>query len=248
VKRPDLAALTLSRGAHRKRENGMCVMEAAAWYAGQPHTDAPPCVSGVIRTILIAWNDALPEAERQRLKGLIPILPGTADAGPAAEDRRSWMAADWLVRTHAPAWLRLARFDDHAAALEGLPELTTDELAHAAMPIIKTARAAGGDLTAHDESGHYSAVRAESDSAADYAARSSAYSVASPATCPVACDAAYRSARSGARSAARESSHSAADYLTASSAALDALAPTVAALQDSTYALVERMCAVGRDQ
>src|SRR5690606_23822864 len=61
--------------------------------------------------------------ERQQLKRYIPRLVdsrGTAEQ----EERRAWMAADWLVRVHAPAWLRFAGLTEQAALLEGLPEVT----------------------------------------------------------------------------------------------------------------------------
>ena len=44
-----LAALTtLAHGAHDSPADGLCAMEAAAWLAGEPHSDHPACVSPVI--------------------------------------------------------------------------------------------------------------------------------------------------------------------------------------------------------
>ena len=42
-----LGPLSLEKGAH-KRGSGMCAMEAAAYIAGEPHSDHPVCVSPVI--------------------------------------------------------------------------------------------------------------------------------------------------------------------------------------------------------
>ena len=39
-----LATLTLKNGSHPSPDDGLCVMEAAAWVAGEPHSDHPACV------------------------------------------------------------------------------------------------------------------------------------------------------------------------------------------------------------
>lgn len=91
-----LRRLSLKRGGHESRENGLCVMEAVAWYAGREHTDHPPCVSPVIGSFLRSWNDALPtDEDRDRLlKRYVPLVVGTAtnkkgrgEAGVAGNDR-----------------------------------------------------------------------------------------------------------------------------------------------------------------
>lgn len=117
-----LAQIThLSHGAHASRAHGTCAMEAAAYIAGEPWSDSPECVSPVIGAFLRAWNDALPDDERDALiLPLLPHLPGTR-ATPEVEDRRATMAADWLIREHASAWLRLAGLTMQADALSRLP-------------------------------------------------------------------------------------------------------------------------------
>lgn len=51
--------LSLSSGAHPTREAGMCAMEAAAYVAGEPHSDHPKCVCPVITQTLIRANDRM---------------------------------------------------------------------------------------------------------------------------------------------------------------------------------------------
>ena len=98
-------------------------MEAVAFVAGEPWSDHPECVCPVIGAFLRAWNDGLPDDERDiLLRPLVLRLIGTRGS-PALESRRSLMAADWLARVHTPAWLRLANLNDAAAALEALPEI-----------------------------------------------------------------------------------------------------------------------------
>ena len=66
--------LSLQSGSHESLEKGMCVMEAAAYVAGEPWSDHPVCACPVITAFMIAWNDALPnDAERDRL--LKPLIP-----------------------------------------------------------------------------------------------------------------------------------------------------------------------------
>ncbi len=36
--------ITLRSGAHSSREDGMCLMEAVSFYAGEKHSDHPTCV------------------------------------------------------------------------------------------------------------------------------------------------------------------------------------------------------------
>ena len=74
---------------------------------------------------MVNWNDNLPsdEARTRLLLPLVPKLIGTRGS-KALENRRATMAVDWLIRVHAPAWLRLAGLTADADALAGLPEIT----------------------------------------------------------------------------------------------------------------------------
>ena len=141
----ELETITLESGSHATREEGVCAMEAVAWLAGEPHSDAPECASPVIAAFLRSWNDALPTDEgRQRL--LLPLLPLAVDtrADDDTELWRSYMALDWLVRVHTVAWLRLAGLGDHAEALSGLAEITGPATMEKALPALNTAWSAAG--------------------------------------------------------------------------------------------------------
>ena len=135
-------ALTLASGGHDSFEEGVCVMEAVAWVAGEPFSDHPECASPVIAAFMRRWNDDLDDEGRQMLKPLIPRLVGTA-ATAEVEARRGWMCADWLVRVHTPAWLELAGAAAPAAALRTLPELHNAATLRTARPVIDEARSAG---------------------------------------------------------------------------------------------------------
>lgn len=69
-----LDQLVLARGAHGGFEEGVCAVEAAAWLAGEPHTDHPACVSPVIGAFMRSWNDSLGDDDRNHLlKSLVPL-------------------------------------------------------------------------------------------------------------------------------------------------------------------------------
>jgi hypothetical protein len=217
--------ITLGVGAHGRREDGVCAMEAVAWIAGEPHSDSPQCASPAIAAFMRSWNDTLPNEDRDRLlKPYLVRLIGSRGTA-AAEERRGWLAMDWLIRTFAPAWLSLAHdLSPHAEALRNLPEIANS----AAVALAKDPIAAAYSAA---DSAAYSAAY----SAADWAAYSAAYSAADCAARSAADSAAYSAAYSAARSAADSA---------ARSAARSALEPTTKALQASALELLDRMLAV----
>ncbi|MCY4119317.1 MAG: hypothetical protein OXG72_00140, partial [Acidobacteria bacterium] len=92
---PALTDLVLSRGSHDDRAEGVCLMEAVAWLAGEEHSDTPVCCSPILAAFFRSWNDGMrSDAECAQLIEYIPLLIGT-DAGPAVERKRGWMALDW---------------------------------------------------------------------------------------------------------------------------------------------------------
>jgi hypothetical protein len=135
----DLATLTLAKGAHNP-DHTFCVMEAAAYVAGEPWSDSPACVSPSIAAFLRNWNDAVDDTFRQRLK---PYIGRVLDTRTTEEDEtiRAWLATDWLVRVHTPAWLDLAGLTERAGELRNLLPLRSRQIAVAVQAIIEKARA-----------------------------------------------------------------------------------------------------------
>jgi hypothetical protein len=220
--------IDLRKGSHSSRERGVCAMEAAAWLAGEPHSDKPQCACSVIGAFVIAWNDALPtDEDRNRLlKPLIPRLIGTAST-QAVRERRSYLALDWLIRVQTPAWLALR--DDlkpHADTLRALSAITDPKTAKAANAAVTAARDAAWD-----------AARAAARAAAWAAARAAAWDAAWAAAGDAARDAARAAAGAAAWDAARAA---------AGAAARDALAPTALALRVSAIELLDAMIMVGK--
>jgi hypothetical protein len=106
---------TLAHGTHATPQDGRCAMEWVSHLAGEPHSDAPGCVSPVLRAICIALNDGLEDGPRQRLRPYLARTIGTA--GDGLDPARSWQALDWLIRSYTPTWLALAGLDGSAQTL-----------------------------------------------------------------------------------------------------------------------------------
>jgi hypothetical protein len=238
---------TLASGSHEPNDTDMCVMEAVAFVTHKEWSAHPPCVCPVIGAFVRTWNDGLSDAERTDI--LLPFVPRLLNTkrDEATERARAMMAADWLIRTHAVAWLRLARLNEQADFLAALPEITDFAQCPSLMtnlPAIRrdaaaagpAARAAAGDA-AWDAAGD--AAEAAAWAAARDVARAAAGDAAWAAAWDVAGDAAWAAARDEAWDAARAAARAA-----AWDAARDALKSTQVELQKSAVELVDRMIAL----
>ena len=159
-----LDGIVLKNGSHRDREAGVCAMEAVAWLAGEPHSDAPVCASPVLSRFLMSWNDALDDEGRQKLKPFLSRVIGTRDDGH--DEERAWMCTDWLVRECAPAWLELAGVKQSPKALRKLPPITTAAKAKKAQPKIEQARKDGAAAWDAARAAAWAAARAAAGDAA----------------------------------------------------------------------------------
>ena len=218
-----LETLELLKGSHYDN-NGKCALEAVAWLVGEKHSDHPACVSPVLGAFCRSWNDSLDDVNRQKLKPYLVRLIGTA--GDAARDqRRSWMAMDWLARVCGPVFMDLTpSLRGHASALRALPEMVDGETLAAGDAV----RAAAGDA-ARD------AAWGAAWGAAGAAARDAARVVARDA----AWDAAWAAVRAATRAATWDAVRDAAGD--AAGAARRIVDPVVAQLQKSAFDLLDRM-------
>ena len=193
----------------------------------QPWSDHPDCASPVIGAFLRTWNDSLPDADRQTLKQYIPRLVGSKGT-TAQEDHRAWMALDWLVRVHTPAWLRLAGMVDQANLLAGLDVVSVETY----VSIEPTLRAVRRYAVTTSSAVVDEVVDAASDAAVSAAA-------------PAALNAASSAGVPAARNAATVAALDAACFATVSAGeSPSALQPTVIELQASAHDLIDRMFAV----
>ena len=140
--RPLPDGLVLFHGPHSDASQGMCVMEAVAYVAGEQHSDSPHCTSPTIAAFLRSWNDSIrTNADRTLLLGgLVTRLVGTRST-PEVELHRSYLAFDWLVRANLPAWMDLTHsLAPHAAALRSLVPLVTADAVRAATVTIQKSK------------------------------------------------------------------------------------------------------------
>jgi hypothetical protein len=198
----EVKAVTLASGGHDNEQNAFCVMEAVAYVAGEPWSDSPQCASPVIAAFLRSWNDSLSDEPRNRLlKPLIPLLVGTK-ASDEVEEKRSYMALDWLIRVFTPKWLELVpSLHEHAKALRDL-EGIADIAGAAAAARAAAGDAAGAAARAAAGDAAWAAARAAARAAAWDAARAAAGDAAGDAARAAAGDAAGDAARAAARDAA----------------------------------------------
>jgi hypothetical protein len=229
----DLSTVLFGVGQHRitdapTGDRDLCIMEAVAYIAGEPWSDSPACACPAVSAFLRSWNDALSDADRDRLLPAavwVPRLVGSR-GDHATKERRAYIALDWLIRVHTPAWLDLVpSLAMHAEALRALPEVVDLASAEASKDVGYAARDAAGD-----------AAGGAAGDAAWYAARVAAGYAAR--------DAARVAAWYAARVAAGDAARSAAWYA-AGAAAEAALRPTVETLQASALDLLDRMLACG---
>jgi hypothetical protein len=112
--------IVLEKGKHALPEEGMCLLEAVAFIAGEDFTDAPKCASPVLAEFGRTLNDLLPDDARQQLIPLIPKLIGTVN--PEQDQQDGLRCAHWLVAHWLPAWLDLVpELKSHATALRAIP-------------------------------------------------------------------------------------------------------------------------------
>jgi hypothetical protein len=83
-------------------------------------------------------NEVLPADKLQRLVPVIPALVDTRDDG--LDPARSYMALDWLIRTHLPVWLDLAHQPGLASALRDLSRINDMDSATVACVAVLAAR------------------------------------------------------------------------------------------------------------
>ena len=106
----------LAHGSHKSPDEGLCLLEAVAYVAGEPHSARPACCCPILGRIGRALNDRWGDYERQRLAPLIPQLIGTRSTR-AVQRCRAYAMADALVREIAPRGLDAINWSDLADRL-----------------------------------------------------------------------------------------------------------------------------------
>ncbi|SDO53898.1 hypothetical protein SAMN05216360_12623 [Methylobacterium phyllostachyos] len=230
---PDRLAQIASLAAGINPDGGaLCAMEAVAFLAGEPVSDQPASAAPSLAAFIRTWSGGLTQAERDALiLPLVPRLVGTRGS-EALERRRVARVADWLVRTHLPAWFHLAKLNVEADELAGLPAILDIGDIATLCDHLKRARkrAAVANLTLRQTG---SLVRAAAWDAAHRAAWVTvrdALEAAGPHVLAAGWDAAYAAAYAAARACGKAP-----------------LEPTRLTLRHSALALIEDLIAMRED-
>jgi hypothetical protein len=116
-----LPSLTLKKGNHASPEDGMCVLEAAAWLAGEPHSDSPDCVCPVLGAFVRPFHDRMAsDEERTRWLGPLAVALVGTRAGLEGMRARAFRMVDWLFREALPLFYRAMGREEEAARCEAL--------------------------------------------------------------------------------------------------------------------------------
>jgi hypothetical protein len=163
--------ITLKSGRHESREDGMCLMEAVAFLAGEPHSDHPACTDPVLGAFGRALNDEMTDDECVLLAPLAKKLIGTA-GDHTLSLRRAMMLCDGVVRQIVPIALDAAGLSANAQQLRDLQPIIDQQSARSAGWSARSAASAASSA----ESAASAASSAES---AGWSARSAGWSARS---------------------------------------------------------------------
>ena len=142
---PELAALHIipDAGGHTAHSKKACGMELASLYRRHVlHEQVVFSADMTDSPVIAAYVRSLWDSDPRHWQAIADRLDRIATSGASKQINaaRAWVCTDWIVRTYAPAWLRLAGLADRADELLALPPLTSALLAEAAHPIIVKAK------------------------------------------------------------------------------------------------------------
>ena len=120
----------LSFGSHKNPNDGLCLLEACAREAGEPHSDHPECVCFVLSAFLRKVNDVGFFDNATRTRVLSPLISSlvSSRASEEVEKTRAYLLANSTLSEMLPLALKAYRMDDIAEVLEALPLLTPENI------------------------------------------------------------------------------------------------------------------------
>jgi hypothetical protein len=217
----------LAHGAHNAPEQGMCLLEAVSYVAGEPFTDRPQCVDPVLGAFGRALNDNMLNAERQKLLPLIPLMLDTR-VDDTVSLRRAMLLCDGVIRQILPNILEQIGLPAVAGNLRGLAEVKDAASASAASAAANAAASAAWSAESAAESAAASAAWS-AESAAESAANAARAAASAATSAAWSAARSAESAASAAASAARGAARSAANAANAANATKSAASAANAA-------------------
>lgn len=96
---------TLSPGAHRRPDQGACLMEYVSLLAGYSFSDAPPCTHPLVAQVARVTNDVTSRAVRDGLVRMAPDLAAAAGTDPRVRSALVLCAARTALHAAPPGAL-----------------------------------------------------------------------------------------------------------------------------------------------
>ena len=116
----ELCRIGISRGSHDSQADGMCLMEATAWLAGERHSDAPVCACPTFTRYGIRLNDAYWPTDKDRTEALCDLpalLLNTRTHDVELMRKRAYALTDGAIRRVLPLMLDAIKRPDDAKRL-----------------------------------------------------------------------------------------------------------------------------------
>jgi hypothetical protein len=136
----------LKVGGHRAPfapgdEYEMCIMEAAAYIAGERWTEYPDCVAPQIVVILQSINDKMLTDEDRHiyLKPLIERIIDTSDPSAQKSRKRDFICIDYAIRVFMPVIMDSAGLTEQSSLLRKLSKITNKSTAGKAARVAQKA-------------------------------------------------------------------------------------------------------------
>ncbi len=129
---PDLSLLDnilLMEGEHGTREEGVCLLEAAALVAGEDHSDTPRSVPCDVALLGQRVNDApVWDTDQQRTDVLLTLIPAMLQAvdSPEAAYARDCLVVSFAAGVLSDRYVR-AGWSENAKQLRALPRPYNDD-------------------------------------------------------------------------------------------------------------------------
>lgn len=132
---------TLKFGKHKDRNDGLCLLEAAAFVAGEPHTDRPLCVCPVIAEYCRGLNDAKWLNDEDRTEYLMPLADVILDT--VNQDKEAERAAHFIEiasRSVLPHYMMCCDRDDLVRLTLALPDIVNKATAQRTRDMAESVR------------------------------------------------------------------------------------------------------------
>ncbi len=112
--------IKLSKGSHKTPQDGMCIMECAAYISGERHTAMPNCSSRLIANLAMDTNDNATDEDRNKLIPFVLRIAGSKGT-PEMEKLRALMCIRFMLQKVIPLSLSVNDIRD-------LPCNTSDDV------------------------------------------------------------------------------------------------------------------------